>query len=450
MSGPKVSIYRVEPFIRENVLKQQRLKRKCISLFRQINDKISDLEALTEKCETYLKVYQNLDGEISGTQEGQRIRGDIQQKKNEILAGLKAVGPIEKVPQKYRYSPEIVRQDTEKVNALKANLQACEHACKDFQQQILKMMEAHPISHEKIAAEAGKAVGELGRFDFDDIAVQRKKHDWRRRDAAVAKLEEIAKDLQLSTELRQRSTEAVRRLSSMEDEHIADNYITIAASGIYQDAERERSQRREEIEEFQSRIRDYHAICEEVGKIPLEISFTEDWRDQVGEAIYQLETATDEIREKGYISDCLDSVMTEMGYKVIGYRDVRKKSGKTFHSSLYSYSDGRAIQVTQSDDGQITMELGGIDNCDRLPESKEAEALEGDMYSFCDRFAEIESRLRKKGVLMTDRISKPAPAQEYATIINLNDFTLTTDQAIETIDIADIEQTTVAKEMRVE
>ena len=437
MSGPKVSIYQLEPYIRENILKQMRLKRRCLSLFGQINDRIISLEALSEKCENYLKVYQSTEGSPDGIQTGQRIQEAVQQIKKRRLAELKDAGPIEKMPEKYRYSPEIVRQDSAKVHMLEENLRAWEQACRDFQKQILQMTETYPISHEKAAKDAAKAVGQLGRFDFNDIAVQKIKQDWRRRDAAAAKLKEIAKEPGLSAGLRERAGEAAQRLLYMEDEHMADNYISIAASGIYQEAERERSRRQEEIREFQSRIRDYHAICAETGSTPEEISFTEDWREKIGEAVYRLEASADGMRERGYISDCLDSVMAEMGYQVIGYRDVKKKSGKRFHSSLYSYGDGRAIQVTQSDDGQITMELGGLDYCDRMPESREAEALEADMYSFCDSFAEIESRLRKKGVLMTDRISKPAPAQEYATIINLNDFVLTTEQALGTIEAED-------------
>ena len=450
MSGPKVSIYRVEPYIRENILTQQKLKRRCLSLFGQINDRISALEALSEQCESYLKVCRSIEGNSEGVQAGQNIQEAIQRIKKERLAELREAGPVEKMPEKYRYSPEIVRQDTARVRRLEENLRAWEQVRGDFQRQILKMMETWPISHEKAAEEAAKAVGQLSGFDFNEIAVQKVKHDWRRRDAALEKLKGITKDPQLSAGLRERAAEAERRLLDMEDEHLADNYISIAASGIYQDAERERSRRQEEIQEYQSRIRDYHAICAEIGSVPQEIPFTEDWRDRIGEAVYRLEASAEEIRERGYIRDCLDSVMAEMGYQVIGYRDVKKKSGKQFHSSLYSYAEGRAIQVTQSDDGQITMELGGLDYCDRMPESREAEALEADMYSFCDSFAEIESRLRKKGVRMSDRLSKPAPAQEYATIINLKDFILTTEQAPETFEVEDIDTVTGEKELHAE
>ena len=63
-------------------------------------------------------------------------------------------------------------------------------------------------------------------------------------------LEEIKNDSQLSTELRQRSAIAITSLVNMEDEHIADNYISISVTAIYQDAERERSRRQEEFQEY--------------------------------------------------------------------------------------------------------------------------------------------------------------------------------------------------------
>ena len=50
------------------------------------------------------------------------------------------------------------------------------------------------------------------------------------------------------------------------------------------------------------------------------------------------------------------------------------------------------------------------------------------MRTFCDDYYEIEKRLRKKGII-TERISILPPDEQYAQIINVSDYTLSTDVA---------------------
>ena len=114
--------------------------------------------------------------------------------------------------------------------------------------------------------------------------------------------------------------------------------------------------------------------------------------------------------------------MEDMGYTVLGRRDVTKKNGKHFQNRLYTYGEGTAVNVTCSPDGRIAMELGGIDDCDRLPDEREALVLCDSMESFCDDFREIEKRLLAKGVILAERISLLPPGAEYAQIINTSDY----------------------------
>ncbi|MBR3746728.1 MAG: hypothetical protein IKN27_07185, partial [Selenomonadaceae bacterium] len=129
--------------------------------------------------------------------------------------------------------------------------------------------------------------------------------------------------------------------------------------------------------------------------------------------------------EKSYISKCLDEVMSDMGYDVIGHREVTKKSGKHFKNELFSYEDGTAVNVTLSDDGYIAMELCGLDDIDRLPEADESEKLCEHMESFCEDFGEIERRLAEKGVILRKRIQRLPPSVEYAQILNVSDYKIT-------------------------
>lgn len=127
-------------------------------------------------------------------------------------------------------------------------------------------------------------------------------------------------------------------------------------------------------------------------------------------------------KEQAYIADTVDEVMKEMGYDLIGNREVTKKSGKRFRDELYTFSEGTAVNIRYDNQGKITMELGGIDSTDRLPSSSEASRLKDEMVVFCDKFTELEKRLAAKGIVCKNRVSHLPPKAEYAQIINTSDY----------------------------
>ena len=126
--------------------------------------------------------------------------------------------------------------------------------------------------------------------------------------------------------------------------------------------------------------------------------------------------------------------MTEMGYELIGSREVKKRSGKRFKNELFTFNEGTAVNVTYSPDGQIAMELGGLSREDRIPTAEESSVLTADMESFCGEFAEFERRMREKGIDLGRRIALSPPSADYATIINLNDYEI--DESIQVSEIA--------------
>lgn len=127
-------------------------------------------------------------------------------------------------------------------------------------------------------------------------------------------------------------------------------------------------------------------------------------------------------KEQTYIADTIDEVMEEMGYDLIGSREVTKKSGKRFRDELYTFSEGTAVNIRYDNQGKIAIELGGIDSTDRLPSSSEVSRLKGEMVEFCDKFTEFEKKLAAKGVVCKNRVSHLPPKAEYAQIINTSDY----------------------------
>lgn len=170
----------------------------------------------------------------------------------------------------------------------------------------------------------------------------------------------------------------------------------------------------------------YTALCDSVGidAIAYECCFESVSKLKEEVAKLQSEIAADD--EQAYISECIDEVMQEMGYDLVGTRTVVKKNGKKFHNELYSFSEGTAVNVTYSADGKITMELGGLDTSDRLPDAAEARQLCDDMQIFCDEYKEFERRLKERGII-PNHISILPPDSEYAQIINTTDYQMTKD-----------------------
>lgn len=195
-----------------------------------------------------------------------------------------------------------------------------------------------------------------------------------------------------------------------------------------------KQEEKSEYTELRTRLVTLCSIAEvEQKKLPPDDGNLERLKKSVAELEKQIVAQT----EQAYISDCVNEVMSEMGYDIIGNRSVVKRSGKRFRNELFSYGDGTAINVTYDSEGQIAMELGGIDRTDRIPTAEEADVLQEDMESFCSDFKDFENRLKAKGVMIKSRVSMAPPSAEYATIINLTDYMITVTTPVQEIAISE-------------
>ena len=185
---------------------------------------------------------------------------------------------------------------------------------------------------------------------------------------------------------------------------------------------REYDQNKDEYEKLQN---EYVALCQMYYLLPQKYQCNSESVAALKEEIERIKTIAQHDNEQSYISDCIDTVMSEMGYNVIGSREVTKKNGVRFRNELFTYGEGTAVNVTFSSDGKIAMELGGLDTTDRLPDERETAELCEQMESFCGDFKEIEKRLAAKGVVLADRVSLMPPKAEFAQIINTDDYKIT-------------------------
>ena len=169
-------------------------------------------------------------------------------------------------------------------------------------------------------------------------------------------------------------------------------------------------------------LRRYEALCQMNGSQPELVPFAEEAAGRLSSLIAAEEASARAAAEQAYIRQAMDEVMAEMGYDVLGDREVRKRDGRHFANELYRCEGDTAVSVTYADDGQIAMEFGKTDDRDRLPTQAESAELVQQMHAFCQDFEEIEARLTAHGVCLDKRIALTPPSADYAQIINLRDY----------------------------
>ena len=226
---------------------------------------------------------------------------------------------------------------------------------------------------------------------------------------------------ELPQELRNAVLLAVRRLDYISQMANLTNYESITVKKIFSDVEAWRMEYERKEAEFAEAVIRYQVLCDMADRADERDRRFAD-KDEVEAAVSELEKLIVRQKEQSYIADCVDEVMADMGYDLIGRREVRKKSGRQFKNELYQFGEGTAVNITYSSEGQISMELGGLAREDRIPTEEETAALTQEMEKFCGEFFEFEKRMKAKGVIVGNRIALMPPTAEHAAIINVNDY----------------------------
>lgn len=214
---------------------------------------------------------------------------------------------------------------------------------------------------------------------------------------------------------------------SISDEQFLKNYIAVSINPLLKKCIAYDETHKQYHEEYEKLSMEYSVLCELYHYVGQEVPFSAEAIDYLKGEIERISIAAQQQEEQEYIQSSIDEVMAEMGYSVIGSREVTKKNGNHFRNELYTFGDGTAVNVTYSSDGRIVMELGGLDSTDRIPDEYESAALCEEMQVFCKDFKEIEKRLLERGVILASRISLLPPDKAYAQIINTTDYDMKTD-----------------------
>lgn len=462
MSGPKISVYDLTGWARRVVVGQMQCEQQGLLCGEQIKQLLAGCSGMDKELDKALAMLGVLQRKYGGQEETIRKIQSIQQSMNQEIKRIQGEFSrnIPRISPKYVISEEALDQkklEHEKLiairnqaQALKEKLDKAAKAGKEAGKN--EQIKTHQViadylnsgDEDKPGALEGRDLTTLassiaddvsGVFSFDTFDAPEEDHSFEDRKKAIRnELSELLK-LDLSKELINEIRNAISNLDSITQADRLSNFDSITVKKIFRDMEAYQLECERKKAEFQDALLRYKMLCDMAGRTKEgEITFVDE--DALDEAITEMEKIVVKQKEQAYIADCVDEVMQDMGYDLVGRRQVRKKSGKQFKNELYQFGEGTAVNITYSPEGQISMELGGIAREDRIPTTEETDFLTRDMESFCSEFAEFERRMKEKGVIVGNRIALMPPTADYAAIINVSDYEMESGKQVTEMNVA--------------
>ena len=426
MSGPKSARYTLTPEQRRILAEARERERKTKRELDKLQQHREELATLKERLSTATTRIDMLVDRVGAGNEVQRsIQNSISQIETIIQesAGLSKQSELESLQSfntKAKTAEELARKIVAQYERQSSEINAA--LLKDIEDSITDGMSIR----------------------IDDEIAKPQSH----LESKKAKIKDVLHEIQslnISSDLQKEGIAILKRAQEITDDSFIDNYYAMTVLSYIKRCKAYEEQIKEYGEEFDELVSKHRYYSEYLGMPVLSLTFSMDTLNSLRLEVAELESQSAKIEEQQYISESLDQVMRDMGYNVVGSREVVKKSGRKFRNELYHFSEGSVVNVTYAANGQISMELGGVDTCDREPSEEESSVLCDEMVEFCDEFPEIERRLKEKGVVLMNRISMLPPAEEYAQIINVSDFNMT--EQVDVLETASKKQTETRKQV---
>ena len=323
-------------------------------------------------------------------------------------------------------SPLIAGIDFDDVDAVEKTAVDMKDCLAEAEKIADKIVVASAQNEASLKSSLGEAIDRGIKHSFAEIRVEDSENVSLAtlHDNVIQRLMQLEKNTILPQTYKAKVSEVSEKVHAMTDTMFLKNYIAVTVNPLIKEVERFVAEYETYRGEFEELYAEYVALCELYYYVVQEYICSKDAVETLKAEIQRIKAAVAEDDEQAYISECLDEVMEEMGYSVLGSRNVVKRNGKRFRNELYSYGEGTAVNVTYSSDGKIAMELGGIDINDRMPTMQETDMLCSSMEQFCHDFQTIEKRLKEKGVVLAERVLLSPPNAEYAQIINTAEYSM--------------------------
>ena len=404
MSGPKSSIYTLTPEQHRILAEQRRIERAKAVAYETIKRNRAALKRLSISTQHEIVVTDEALSRLGND-------GGYAQKTNELL---RIISEAEMT---------IVRVDSNSLSSLETAVKTTSESVKKAEQLKKEIQNIVSVSEAKVKINITTALDDGFSTSFSNIHpvvsdVNQKKAE------IISRIHAVRNSAVLSEELYTELDQAEKLISNIFDKQFLKNHIAITVSPLLKRCKAYAEAYRMYHKEYETLYSEYTALCKLYHFVMQEYPFSVESISVLKAEIKRIKDISEKQAEQSYIQQALDEVMTEMGYSILGSREVTKRNGRHFRNELFTYGEGTAVNVTYSPDGKIAMELGGLDTTDRTPTDDESVALCGDMEDFCDSFKEIEQRLLVKGVVLASRVQLLPSDVAYASIINVSDYNM--------------------------
>lgn len=426
MSGPKVSVYEMSAQQRQNLHAQLNCLQQSLVCCEKIKKAVVYLNGLNGQIQTLLSTFDLIKQRTSDCADEITSLSDLQNKLPQDC--LSFMTELSSTPVLQVDKITLTEAELAKRKDILAKLRALRNSVVIRQKKIETALKSMEEKAKQGVTDVENAIADdiAGVHSFFVLPVEPGNGKF---EAEKMKIEEqlrvLAIDETCPVEFKGEVVSSSAVLSRITTQEWLSTFQALTIQPLLNRIEVARVKAQEEKSEYYELQTRYLALCSVAGIQSEELLPASGSLDQLKNKVVALEKRIVMQTEQEYISDCVNEVMSEMGYDIIGGRSVVKRSGKRFRNELFSYRDGTAINVTYDSEGQIAMELGGIDRTDRIPTAEEADVLQEGMESFCSDFRDFEERLKAKGVMIKSRVSMAPPSAEYATIINVSDYTIT-------------------------
>lgn len=441
MSGPKISVYSLTGRVRAIAFGQIRCERQSLVCYAEIQKILKDIQLLSENFDQLINNAQLLIKRgIDGSEEAKRILNS----KETILSKIQDVkrvlsAHVPHISAKYQLTEEALAEKQAELKAIQELKSQAETLRKgledvfgaepkkavhgestDSQPELTHIQSDNERNIQKIQESIVEDLNGVYSFECDEDVPDTGFQD--KKDTIRKKLSDLLNMKDLPHDLRDEIKQAFFSLQKIEAVEYLTTFDAVTVMSIIKKIDAFNYAEEQKRTKYEERYARYEVLCSMADETAKVLPYSRSVLETLNAEVERLELLLVRRQEQAYISECVDEVMTDMGYDLIGSREVHKKSGKHFRNELYTFNEGTAVNVTFAPDGQISMELGGLAREDRVPTSEETDILTKDMETFCGEFAEFERRMLVKGIVVGSRISLSPPTAEYAAIINVNDY----------------------------
>lgn len=402
MSGPKTSRYTLAAEQRRILAEQRRIQQETQKNVLLLKENREKLKEMLTRIDSQIDQYQRI---IAETGKEDALLLQIRKTRDAAMSAYNKAGTVyEKsgLSALKASNAELKTAQGKAAPTLNTISGALQKADSEFRGQIDEAIsDGFCISFIRIEKEATR-----------DISEYTKKID--------AAIEEI-RGLEISQKLLKKFEMLKEKAAEIDSIDFIENYYAMSIIPFVKECRAYNSVYQKYGAKFENLYAEYLMLTKELGVPQNKYEFSVEIIDELQRLVNEMQATIQKQEEQAYISKCVDIAMQEMGYKMVGERHIAKKDGRKFTNELFLFDEGTAVNVTYSNDGQITMELGGLDSQDRLPDEAECQSLSGDMESFCTDYLEIEKKLKAMGVI-THRVSILPPDAQFAQIINTSDY----------------------------